>query len=201
MRLKVTGYQYWSGNCRRGNILGWQNSLQIITFHYFFKYLSVTQYHGTASSNLYHATSGTTVTLASFSDRRILFNNFLLCISLSWNAEHVLFNVRQKHSLETAYAPSHQSLLISWTSVHFIRALAVSSKQNLSIPTKPLGESQHNFNFMTNEFKMTPGEAAGNIKRKTGGCDDFLFTFLCKTCWDISFSRDIISFAIMEKGC
>lgn len=52
------------------------------------------------------APSGTTVTLASFSHRRVLFSNFLLCISLSWNAEHVLFNVRQQHSLDIAYVHS-----------------------------------------------------------------------------------------------
>lgn len=36
------------------------------------------------------------------------------------------------------YFPSHQSLLISWASVHFTHVLAVSTEQNLSIVTKPL---------------------------------------------------------------
>lgn len=99
------------------------------------------------------------------------------------------------------YFPSHQSLLISWASVHFTRVLAVSTEQDLPILTKPLGKTQHNYDFTTNEFKMTPGEVAGNIKRKTGMCDDFLFTCLCKVCWDISCSRGIVSFGIVEERC
>ncbi|KAJ7401063.1 hypothetical protein BTVI_99340 [Pitangus sulphuratus] len=52
-----------------------------------------------------------------------------------------------------------------------------------------------------NGFKVREREVAGNIKRKTVMYDDFLFTCLCKACWDTSSSRDIISFAIMEETC
>lgn len=97
--------------------------------------------------------------------------------------------------------PSHQNLLISWASVDFAGALAVSAEQNLPILTKPPGKKQHNYNFMTNEFKMTPGEDAGNVKRKTEMCDDFLFTCLCKAYWDISSSKGIVSFGIMKETC
>lgn len=96
--------------------------------------------------------------------------------------------------------PSHQSLLISWASVHFICVLAVSTKQNLPILTEPLGKNQQNYNFMTDEFKNTPGDV-GNIKSKTVINDDFLFTCLCKVCWYTSSGRSIISFGIMEETC
>lgn len=84
---------------------------------------------------------------------------------------------------------SYQSLLASWARVYFIPVLAVST-QNLSIVTKPLGEKQHNYNFMTNEFKMTPGENPGNFKKRAGMCGDFLFTCLCKACWDTPLAGD-----------
>lgn len=50
---------------------------------------------------------------------------------------------------------------------------------------------------MTDEFKNTPGDVAGNVKSKTVMNDDFLFTCLYKECWDTSSSRSIISFGIM----
>lgn len=43
---------------------------------------------------------------------------------------------------------------------------------------------------MTNEFKMTPGENPGNFKKRAGMCGDFLFTCLCKACWDTPLAGD-----------
>lgn len=142
------------------------------------------------------------MTLASSSDRRVLFGNFPLSLSLSQNTEHVLFNVRQKYNLDTAYAPP--LLPFSSKPTHFLNKCSFHLCACRKHRTKSTHSNKNSWEkadtiliLWLMNLKLPQEKLLATSKGKLG-C---VMTFCLPVCWYISSSRGIISFGITEARC
>lgn len=157
MTLTVAEYQYWPGHHRKSNLQGHKAHHEASFFHNFFAIstkATTSRYDFSASLAVHllargwpwqvsHTGGFCSVTFCCVS---LCHETLSMCCLMSGRSTAWVL------LMLIHYFPSHQSLLISWASVHFTHVLAVSTEQNPPIVTKPLRKKQHHYNFMANEF-------------------------------------------------